>query len=62
MLGLTFGALTVWVLQTRQLENLFRAKPEGFRTFLGFADFDRARVICIVEGALLLILQPAVHT
>ncbi len=59
ILGFAFGALTIWVLQTRQLENLFRSKPEGFRTFLGFADFDRARVICILEGLLLLIVQPA---
>jgi 1,4-dihydroxy-2-naphthoate octaprenyltransferase len=59
-LGVGFGALTLWVLQARQLENLFRSKPEGFHTFLGFADFDRARLICIAEGLFLLVLQPAV--
>jgi 1,4-dihydroxy-2-naphthoate octaprenyltransferase len=60
ILGTAFGALAVWVLQARQFENLFRSQPEGFRTFLAFWDFDRARTICIVEGVLLLILQPLV--
>lgn len=59
-LGAAFGSLTAWVLQVRQIEYLFRAKPEGFRTFLGYWSFDRARMICLIEGALLLILQPSV--
>lgn len=59
-LGFVFGGLTVWVLQVRQVEYLFRAKPEGFRTFLGFWDFDRARWICVIESAMLLVLQPAI--
>jgi len=60
LLGLALGSLTVWALQTRQLENLFRSRPEGFHTFLAYCDFDRARWICIAEGILLLFIQSAV--
>lgn len=59
VIGLAFGSLTAWVLQVRQIENLFRSQATGFRTFLGFWSFDRARAICLTEGALLLVLQPA---
>lgn len=59
IVGMAFGSLTAWTLQVRQMESLFRARPEGFRTFLGYWSFDRARAICVFEGALLLVLQPA---
>lgn len=55
--GVAFGALTIWVFQYRQFENLFRARPELFRTFLAYQNFDRARLICVSEGILLLLLQ-----
>jgi hypothetical protein len=58
VLGVALGSLTVWVLQARQFEYLFRSEAEGARTFLGFWDFDRGRAICVTEGILLLILQP----
>ena len=58
ILGLAFGGLSVWVLQMRQLENLFRSKPEGFRTALGYWDFDWTRVLGVTEGGALLIAQP----
>ena len=58
-LGLTFGLITLWVFQVRQFENLFRAKPEAFRTFLGYLNFDGARLTVVVEGLLLLGLMPA---
>lgn len=57
-LGLAFGGLTVWVLQARQFENLFRSRPESFRTLLGYLDFDRARALAMIEGVLGLALQP----
>nr|HMN68861.1 prenyltransferase [Bdellovibrionales bacterium] len=60
LLGFAFGALTVWVFQVRQFENLFRASPESAKTFLGYQNFDRARWICLAEGAVLLVLQPLV--
>ena len=59
ILGVAFGGLSVWVLQMRQLENLFRSKPEGFRTALGYWDFDWTRVIGVAEGLLGLVAQPA---
>jgi 1,4-dihydroxy-2-naphthoate octaprenyltransferase len=58
LLGFAFGAMTLWVFQVRQFENLFRSKPEEFRTFLGHAGFDPARWICVIEGFVLLALQP----
>ena len=60
LLGLAFGAMTVWVLQVRQFEALFRSRPDSSRSFLGHLDFDRARRVLIGEGVLLLLLQPAV--
>ena len=59
-LGLAFGSLSAWVFQARQLEHLFRSKPEGFRTFLGFFAFDQARTVLVIEGGILLLLQPLV--
>lgn len=60
LLGVALGGLSVWVLQARQFENLFRMKSEGFRTFLAFQAFDRARALCLSEGVILLLLQPLV--
>jgi 1,4-dihydroxy-2-naphthoate octaprenyltransferase len=60
VLGVAFGGLTAWSLQFRQFENIFRSRPEGFRTFLTAWDFDRAKVICLTEGVILLLLQPVV--
>lgn len=60
LLGLAFGATALWVFQVRQFENLFRSKPDAFRTFLGRLDFDRARWVVVIEGFLLLALHPAV--
>lgn len=57
LLGIGFGFLTLWLFQVRQLENLFRAKPEAFRTFLGFLAFDHARLVMMAEGILVLLLQ-----
>lgn len=57
-LGAALGLLTVWVFQVRQFEDLFRARSENFRTFLGHLSFDQARKVVIVEGLLLLLLQP----
>jgi 1,4-dihydroxy-2-naphthoate octaprenyltransferase len=59
-IGFAFGLLTLWVFQVRQFEDLFRAKAENFRTFLGHLSFDQARKVVIAEGLLLLALQPAV--
>lgn len=59
-LGLALGLSAAWVFQVRQLENLFRSKPESFHTLLGRFNFDRVRWILIVEGFLLLSIQPAV--
>jgi hypothetical protein len=58
-LGLAFGATTLWVFQVRQFENLFRSRPENFRTVLGHLNFDRARWVCVLEGFFLLALHPA---
>lgn len=58
-LGAAFGLITLWVFQVRQFENLFRASPKSFRTFIGYLNFDGARLTCVVEGLLLLGLMPA---
>ncbi len=60
VLGLAFGALTLWVFQTRHFENQFRAKPEQARSFLGYLSFDQVRKFCALEGAVLLVIQPLV--
>jgi 1,4-dihydroxy-2-naphthoate octaprenyltransferase len=54
ILGLVFGASTLWTFQVRQFGDLVRAKPEDFHTFLAFFEFDRARSIAVAEGLLLL--------
>lgn len=59
-LGFALGLLTLWVFQVRQFEDLFRARSENFRTFLGHMSFDQARRIVIGEGLALLLVQPAV--
>ena len=59
-LGAAFGATSLWVFQVRQFENLFRAKPEGFRTFLGHLNFNEAHWVCVVEGLLLTAVHPMV--
>jgi 1,4-dihydroxy-2-naphthoate octaprenyltransferase len=58
VIGVAFGALTLWVFQYRQFENLFRSRPEIFHTFLAYLNFDRARAVCVIEGFALLLLQP----
>lgn len=47
-LGFALGAMAVLTLQIRQLENLFRAGQESFRTFIGAFDFDRAKKLVFV--------------
>lgn len=59
-LGIAMGTLALWVFQTRQFEDLFRSKPSTMRTFLGFLNFDRAHRVVVVEGLILLFVQPAV--
>lgn len=59
LLGVSFGALTVWVFQVRQFEAAFRARPESSRSLIGHLDFDWARRLLVYEGVALLILQPA---
>lgn len=56
-LGFALGALSVWVIHVRQIEFLFRSKPEMFRTLLGFLPFERARILVIGEAYLTLLLQ-----
>ncbi len=57
LLGGAFGLITAWTLQVRQFENLFRSRPEGFRTFIGHLAFDRAKQVVVIEGVLLLSIQ-----
>jgi len=57
LLGAVLGLLTVWTLQMRQLENLFRSRPEGFRTILGHLDFDRAKLFLFAGGLAILVAQ-----
>lgn len=57
LIGSAYGVLTLWVFQIRQFENLFRSKPESFYTFLGHCTFDRARLIVVIEGILILLFQ-----
>ncbi len=58
-LGVAFGLLTVWVFHLRQLEFLFRARPESFRTFLGFLPFEKVRLVLVMESALVVMAQLA---
>lgn len=60
LVGVAFGGLTLWVFHVRQFENQFRTRPESARSFLGYKNFDQARRIGVVEGGLLLLVQPAV--
>lgn len=50
LVGVNFGWLSMWVLQARQLENLFRSQRESHRTFVGFLDFDWVKRVFILEG------------
>jgi 1,4-dihydroxy-2-naphthoate octaprenyltransferase len=50
LLGLCFGVLSMWVLQARQLENLFRSQRESHRTYVGYLDFELAKRSFIIEG------------
>ncbi len=59
VLGLATGSLSVWVFQVRQFEDLFRAKPQSLRSFLGYLNFDRAHRVVVFEGLLLLFIQPS---
>jgi 1,4-dihydroxy-2-naphthoate octaprenyltransferase len=59
-LGVAFGALAVLTLEVRQLENLFRAGRDSFRTFIGAFDFDRARKVVRIQIILVAVLQVAI--
>lgn len=59
LLGTAFGASAVLTLQIRQLENLFRAGRDSFRTFIGAFDFDRARMLVISQIIFVSALQIA---
>lgn len=59
LLGTAFGALAVLTLQIRQLENLFRAGRDSFRTFIGAFDFDRARLLVTSQIFFVSVLQIA---
>lgn len=49
LLGTAFGGLAVLTLQIRQLENLFRAGKDSFRTFIGGFEFDRAKTMVLSQ-------------
>ena len=57
LLGTAFGASAVLTLQIRQLENLFRAGRDSFRTFIGAFDFDRARLLVLSQIVFVSTLQ-----
>jgi 1,4-dihydroxy-2-naphthoate polyprenyltransferase len=57
-LGVFFGLVTLWVLQVRQLADLFRARPKGFRTFLASLSFDRAKSVVVWSGYLVVFCWP----
>jgi len=59
LLGTAFGASAVLTLQIRQLENLFRAGRDSFRTFIGAFDFDRARLLVLSQIIFVSTLQIA---
>jgi 1,4-dihydroxy-2-naphthoate octaprenyltransferase len=59
LLGTALGALAVLTLQVRQLENLFRAGRDSFRTFIGAFDFDRARHVVMGQLVFVGVLQIA---
>ena len=60
LLGTAFGLLAVLTLELRQLENLFRAGKDSFRTFLGGFEFDRAKVLVLGQIVLVAFSQVAV--
>ena len=64
LLGTAFGSLAVLTLQIRQLENLFRAGKDSFRTFIGAFEFDRAKTVVQAQivfiGALQMIIASLV--
>jgi 1,4-dihydroxy-2-naphthoate octaprenyltransferase len=60
LIGLALGSLAVLTLQVRQLENLFRAGRDSFRTFIGAFDFDRARKVVRIQIVFIGALQVAV--
>jgi 1,4-dihydroxy-2-naphthoate octaprenyltransferase len=57
LVGVAFGALAMLTLQMRQLENLFRAGQDSFRTFIGAFDFDRARKCVLAQAVMVGALQ-----
>lgn len=59
LLGTAFGAMAVLTLQIRQVENLFRAGRDSFRTFIGAFDFDRARMLVLSQIVFVSVLQVA---
>jgi 1,4-dihydroxy-2-naphthoate polyprenyltransferase len=46
-IGTAFGCFAVLTLEIRQLENLFRAGKDSFRTFIGGFEFDRAKALVL---------------
>ena len=52
LLAINFGWLSMWVLQARQIENLFRSVKESHRTFLGYLNFDLAKTSFLLQGAM----------
>lgn len=50
LIALNFGWMSMWVLQARQIENLFRSQKEGNRSFLGYLPFDLAKKSFLIEG------------
>jgi 1,4-dihydroxy-2-naphthoate polyprenyltransferase len=59
LLGTAFGSLAVLTLQVRQMENLFRAGQDSFRTFIGGLDFDRAKLIVLAQMLFVAAIQVA---
>ncbi len=60
VLGAAIGLISLFSLQLRQVSSLFRSRAEAFRTFLGFLSYDTVRKLLLVEGLLLISLQPLV--
>ena len=57
LVGFAFGLLSLWVFHARQFEDLFRSRPEFFRTFLGYLPFDQARIFVLFEGVAVVTFQ-----
>jgi 1,4-dihydroxy-2-naphthoate octaprenyltransferase len=62
LLGTAFGGMAVLTLQVRQLENLFRAGRDSFRTFIGAFDFDQARWVVMGQTVFVGMLQVVIAT